>query len=211
MAKYFRYFPSSLYSLENRPTSTDLVTNIMTRFKFDDSLKEDMSSFYQYAIQEGESPEMIAHKLYGNVEDHWIILLFNNIVDPYFDWPMRQNVLNKYIEQKYLPNVTDGSTGVKWAANNIKSYYITETRTNASTGTKIVEKRETDVETYTNINPSKDDIILDTGETITLEVTKSYTTYLQYEIDLNETKRTINLIKPELVGLIKKEFKKVIA
>jgi hypothetical protein len=45
---------------------------------------------------------------------------------------------------------------------------------------------------------------------ITQTVTKSKKTYYEYELEENEAKREISLLKPEFVPQIEKEFKKVI-
>ena len=37
--------------------------------------------FDTYEVKEGETPESIAHKLYGDTELHWIVLMMNNVVD----------------------------------------------------------------------------------------------------------------------------------
>ena len=44
---------------------------------------------------------MIADKLYGDTQLHWIVLLFNDIADRYHQWPMTTGALNKYVKDKY--------------------------------------------------------------------------------------------------------------
>ena len=44
---------------------------------------------------------MIAHKLYGDPELHWVILLVNNITDRYHQWPKNTNQFLAYINDKY--------------------------------------------------------------------------------------------------------------
>jgi len=101
MAKFFKYFPQILYTQSNNSSSLDTVTNIMARFAFEEALKNNSAVFYDYDIREGQTPEEIAHKYYGNSEYHWIVLMFNNIIDPYYDWPMESSTLNAYINAKY--------------------------------------------------------------------------------------------------------------
>jgi hypothetical protein len=211
MAKYFRHYPKELYSLEDRPQSLDAVTNICTRFTFEKSFKENTGVYYEYQIQEGESAEMIAHKLYGSPEMHWVIFMLNDIIDPYYDWPMNSNVFKQYLNSKYADQAGPASTGSKWAVANIKSYYINETRTVLKTGAIVFETREVDYETWFDINLEVKEITLDTGEKIRLEGSKSTKTYYNYEIEENEKRRTLKLIKPEIAGTLAKQFKKVIA
>ena len=78
MAKYFNFFPKTLYTSSTTSTGLDTVTNIISRFSFESSLKENTSAFYKYDIQESDTPEIIADKYYDNVERHWIVLLFTS-------------------------------------------------------------------------------------------------------------------------------------
>lgn len=211
MAKYFRHYPKELYSLEDRPVALDAITNICTRFTFEKSFKENTATYYDYQIQEGETAEMIAHKLYGSPEMHWVIFMINDIIDPYYDWPMSNNVFKQYLNNKYATQAGPNSTGVKWCTVNIKSYYLTETRTVTKTGAKVVETREVDFDTWDAYNSYLNDITLDTGEKILIEGTKSTKSYYNYEVEENEKRRTIKLIKPEIAGVLSKQFKKVIA
>jgi hypothetical protein len=55
MAKYFNYFPKTLYSLSDEKNSADLVTNIIARFGFEKELKENLNIYYSYDIQDGDS------------------------------------------------------------------------------------------------------------------------------------------------------------
>jgi hypothetical protein len=42
-----------------------------------------------------------------------------------------------------------------------------------------------------------------------VDIVKSTKTYYDYEIEYNETKRTINLLKPEYINAVKDELKRV--
>lgn len=211
MAKYFKNYPKELYSLEDRPVALDAVTNICTRFSFEKEFKDNTSVYYEYQIQEGESAELIAHKLYGSPEMHWVIFMLNDIIDPYYDWPMNNNIFKQFLNNKYATQAGVNSTGVKWCTENIKSYYITETRTTIKTGAVISETRETDFDTWDAFVPEKQTIILDTGESILIDGTKTTKTYYNFEVEENEKRRTLKLVKPEIAGLLSKQFKKVIA
>jgi hypothetical protein len=206
MSRYFNYFPKTLYSSNNATSSLDTITNITARFGFESSLKENSNAFYQYSIKDSDTPEIIAAKFYSNPERHWIVLMFNDIIDPQYDWPMENRTLMQYIDKKYSAN-----GGLSWAMNiaNVKAYYKTITRTSFD-GTKIIEKVELDSGVYANTAATTANIVLQDGSIITQTVTKSTQTYYDYEIELNEEKRTIKLVKSEFVPQIEKEFKKII-
>jgi hypothetical protein len=55
----------------------------------------------EYSIKDGERPEHIAERVYGDPGYHWLILLTNNIIDPYHGWYMSGSALEEYIQKKY--------------------------------------------------------------------------------------------------------------
>lgn len=209
MAKYFRYFPTTYYSTGN---NLDTVTNITSRFSFEKSFKENSSVYYEYDIQESDTPEVIAAKIYDNPERHWIILLFNDIVDPQYDWPLQYNTLINFIDSKYTANAdtANNETGLEWAQSNTKEYIKIITRT-SSDGTEIIEKLNLDANTYANVSATSTDYTLQDGYVVTETITKETKTYYEYEVEENENKRTIKILKPELLTEIEKEFKRVIS
>ena len=214
MAKYFNYFPKTFYSANSQTTGVDSVTNIIARFGFENSLKQNSSAFYKYSIQDSDTPEIIARKYYDNSERHWIVLMFNDIVDPQYDWPLSDRILINYIDTKYTANGSSNTTiqtGLAWAmsTNNVHSYYKIVTRTSYD-GTQTIEKLEVDGNTYANVIESTNTLNLNDGTTITQVISKETESYYQYEVNLNEAKRDIKLLKPEFVSSVEKEFKKVI-
>lgn len=204
MAKFFKYFPKVYYDLTGSD-GFDVVTNITTRFTFDQNLKENSIVFYEYDIQEGDTPEIIAYKFYKDPERHWIVLLYNNILDPSNEWPLFGDAFNRYVDKKYQEN-----GGILWAmnSNNIHSYYKIITRT--SDTDEIIEKFQITSEDYANTANEYLSYTLEDGNSITEEISKETKTYYQYEMDLNESKRRIKLLKPDYISQVEKEFKSVI-
>jgi|15BtaG_2_1085339.scaffolds.fasta_scaffold03810_5 hypothetical protein len=99
---YFEKFPYIQYkNFQNLENASVLSTNILKRIAFTDSLKENTSYFVDYTIKDGETPESIAHDFYGDVGLYWVVLLLNDIINPYYDWPMDMNTLDDYISKKY--------------------------------------------------------------------------------------------------------------
>ena len=77
------------------------MKDILTRVKLVASKKENILNFDYYNVQDGETPEMIAHKYYGDVNLHWTILVANDIVDYYEDWPMSVQKFETFVSDKY--------------------------------------------------------------------------------------------------------------
>tara|TARA_Y100000114_G_scaffold59721_1_gene54702 strand:+ start:31 stop:543 length:513 start_codon:yes stop_codon:yes gene_type:complete len=93
-------FPDTLYDAKGNGNYT-VMKDIMTRVKLVASKKENILNFDYYNVQDGETPEMIAHKYYGDVNLHWTILVANDIVDYYNDWPMSVQKFEKFVFDKY--------------------------------------------------------------------------------------------------------------
>jgi len=218
MAKFFNYFPKTLYTNANNTSSLNNVTNIISRFKFEDSLKENSSAFYYYEIKDSDTPEIIARKFYDHVERHWIVLLYNNIVDPQYDWPLEYRTLINYIDEKYSASeyadtANTSNSGISWAqsVNNVQAYFKVITSTISDTIT--VEKFEVDANTYANntvMNIGTTNYTLQNDTNLNVKITKETRTHYDYEVELNEKKRKIKLLKKEFVPQIEKEFKRVL-
>ena len=88
-----------------------IVKNIFTRVQATLEAKTDRVVYYTYDIQDGDTPESIAHRYYGSVEYHWVVLLMNDILDPQFDWPLHYSILEEYIRKKH-GSLTSASTTV---------------------------------------------------------------------------------------------------
>ena len=74
----------------------------------------------------------------------------------------------------------------------------------------LIEKIQVDANTYANVATSSSTITLQSGDTITQTITKSKKTYYDYEMEENESKREITLIKNNFIPQIEKEFKRII-
>ena len=215
MAKYFNNFPKVDYSLEN-PNQFDFVTNIVSRFGIDEKLKENSSIYYKYSIEDGETPEILAAKYYDSPEKHWIILAMNDIVDPQFDWPLTYSQFNEYVDTKYSANnyantANTGVPGLSWAQNinHVHGYYKVVTKQIGDTIN--IEKFEVDANTYANntlmgIKGYDDLYNLQDGSSVNIKITKETQNYYDYEMQINENKRDIKMLKPEYVNVLENEL-----
>ena len=97
---YFSKFPYIVYdSVGNGEFK--IVTNLLRRVAIRSKVKANTLFFDTYDVKEGETPEMVAHKLYGDPELHWIVLLVNNVTERYHQWPKNTNQFLAYINDKY--------------------------------------------------------------------------------------------------------------
>ena len=87
------------YSIKG--TDYKLVPDILRRVKLRANIRNGMFMFDNYDVKEGETPETVAYKWFGDTEYHWVILMTNNITDRYYEWPLTQPQFHTHLEDKY--------------------------------------------------------------------------------------------------------------
>ena len=132
---YFAQFPLNIYDSVG-DENYKLVTNLLKRVTIRAKVKVNTLFFDTYDVREGETPEMIADKLYDDPELHWIVLMVNDITDRYHQWPKNQNQFLTYINDKYTNisgthhyeiNQTSGDTTIKINIGTDNTDYPTAT------------------------------------------------------------------------------------
>jgi len=81
--------------------NNDTVVNLISSDRIRESIKAKIDVFYPYTITEGERPDSIASFYYGDPRYSWLVYLSNEIVDPYYEWPLSENEMKKYLLKKY--------------------------------------------------------------------------------------------------------------
>ncbi len=135
---YFDAFPVIPYDAKGDLHFKD-VTNLLRRVGMRAKLKSNTLLYDTYDVKEGETPEMIAHKLYGDAQLHWIILLVNEITDRYHQWPMSGGQFLDYLNDKY--------------SNPDAIHHYETTQTSGDTKVKIEVFNEVDDDAYTGLTP----------------------------------------------------------
>ena len=97
---YFDNFPTIPYDAEGNGKFKD-VKNLLRRVGIRTKVKVNAMLFDTYDVKNGETPESIAFKLYGDSELHWVIMLINDITDRFYDWPLTNSAFEEYVKQKY--------------------------------------------------------------------------------------------------------------
>ncbi len=136
MGNFFDKFPLVSFTVDKKLLNEyDTVTNVLFRIGIiKDVMENNVNAYYYYIIQDGDRPEILAEKVYGDAQAHWVILYANNIYDPYYDWPMDDRTFEKYIIKKY------GS--LEWAKINYHHYEKVITRENPSAQSIVTTKFE---------------------------------------------------------------------
>ena len=168
---YFQKFPHIVYEFNNTHT---VVKDIFVRSAFISEYKPLTDLYSSYIIQDGETPQTIAAAMYGSAFYHWVVLMFNEIHNPYLDWPLTTQTLEKYCTDKY------------GAAMYMIKHYV-------SSDGNVVGEVKVFSSPGTWIPPT------DLGNNIGIS-------FYDYESQLNEEKRHITLLRPELLGEFVKQF-----
>ena len=97
---YFSRFPLRVYDMKGDGVFK-LLPDILRRVKLRSGIKAGAFIFTEYDVRDGEKPEDVAVKWFGDPEYHWVILMTNNITDRFYEWPMTQPQFQNFIEDKY--------------------------------------------------------------------------------------------------------------
>ena len=97
---YFSKFPLITYDIKGDKVRK-LLPDILRRVKLRASIKSGNMLFDKYDVKEGEKPEDVAFKWFGDAELHWVILMTNNVTNRYYDWPMNSVQFQAFLEDKY--------------------------------------------------------------------------------------------------------------
>lgn len=100
---YFKDFPKIYYDFNTGANENllKIVKDITFNVRFKKEIIENVSLYDEYDIVDGETPEIIAEKIYGSPNYHWIIMIANQAYDYIQDFPKPINILEAYITQKY--------------------------------------------------------------------------------------------------------------
>jgi len=203
MPSYFNFFPKVLVDTSERGKDQipdyEVLTNITARIALLKAIKNNTLDFYLYPVKDSDTPEIVASKIYGDPEKHWVILAANDMIDPNYDWPMDYGTFIKFVSNKYdsLANAESG----------IHHYTETISTTDSTTGTVTNQTFVLDAGTYANTPvDTVETFNLVDGTTVHMEITTDAVTNYEHEFELNEAKRQIKIIRPELISRIQQEF-----
>ena len=93
-----------IYDMKN-DGNYKLLPDILRRVKQRSAIKDGQFIFDNYDVVEGEKPEDVAYKWFGDAQLHWVILMTNNVLDRYYDWPMNQAQFAEFLTDKYGTNM----------------------------------------------------------------------------------------------------------
>jgi Base plate wedge protein 53 len=160
-------------------TVSDLLVKIAT-------VKQNLAKFtgyYQYSIKDGERPDTIAYDYYGSSEYAWLVLIYNDIIDPYMQWPLDQQQFHSYLFEKYQ---------TIWETKSMIDHYI-------YTG---VGANDPDVN-YVNHK-----LTAESFDALSVDDRAGWTAVYVYDVEqqINENKRSIKLLSNSFLKQVDREL-----
>ncbi len=188
---YFKYLPSIEYisPLESRSSINTFIEakNLFRRIKLSDNAFSSPYVFNKYIIQEGDRPDTVAYKYYGDSSLDWLVIFGAAIINQRTDWPLTSDELYEFASKKYGNDLTA-----------IREYRTRQVKD--SDGRIILPAGYVVNQDFTIPNPD--------NPTSTLNPVQGITNW-EYETEQNEKKKEINLVKPSFVPSIRREVETV--
>lgn len=222
MTGYFSNFGKIEYNFENSSTNFQFVTNILSRSVFLKEIVDNAAVYYEYQIKENETAEIIADKYYGDATRHWIILLFNQVINPFYEFPLTPKELQNYIEKKYKMVYTEAEVTIHHYEMEInRSYFIDGIMTDNNVDSYTISEYEVDFETGEltprsslpgvdgTLTYSYEEIPVTENQTLVQTYTIKAPSIVTYETLLNENRRTIKLLDKKYVSAVENEFRRL--
>lgn len=205
---YFNTLPKILTPDENG--NYIALTNLLTRAKLLEDLQDNPMLFYKYSIQDGDTPEIVADKYYGDPYRYWIVLYSNQILDPMWQWPLEYNQFMAYINSKYATEAESANTTpFSYTANTVYEYQKVITTTDSYSDTESTTIVTITPEEYANVVISTETFPIPSGGNCTISITKNTQYIFDYEYELNESRRQIKLMDSFYVGQMEEQLHNV--
>tara|TARA_R100001082_G_C4359952_1_gene158816 strand:- start:3 stop:659 length:657 start_codon:yes stop_codon:yes gene_type:complete len=191
---YFEQLPDISYvSLLPKTNNNDeriTVKNIFKRAKLRSDLDEVITGFNYYIIKDDTRPDIIAQNIYGDPELDWVVLITNNILNIRDQWPLNNNDLYDYMLSKYgsVPKLDETH---HWETTKITDSYGRILLKEGMVVDKDFSFTYNISNTVKTANPTK-------------EITNR-----DYEIEKNENKRKIKVLKPEYLSAFMSDMRNI--
>jgi len=180
---YFDYFPQVSYDMNKDGRNLVSVTNIIRRFKPIDTVIMNARLYDSHYVQDGERPDTVSNWYYNSPFYDWLVLMFNQILDPYFQWPLTYNQFRLYLEKQYgsYQNSTQLIHHYEW---------ITTPQSQLVDGTNIAERV----------------LWVDQATYLSLPFDETRTVYVyDYETKMNQQNHIIKILDPSYIPQLERE------
>lgn len=209
---YFNKFPKTIQSSVQ-------ALDITRRASISSELNGELYNYVPYEVKEGERPEEVAYYYYGSASFAFLVLLANNIIDPYSQWPKSQYDLDEYIKVKYSEaSGTSGRAVLEWSQKEFNSNQTPFTDNIKYYAHRRNGQIRINHQTYINFPPRIIDSDNPANETSDIIIDQEFSVVdftpirvYQYETELNEQSRRIVLFDQRLVTPINRDLAKALS
>jgi hypothetical protein len=182
--------------------NSKVMTNLLARSSIIPEILKNPLVYYSYDIQEGDTPEIIAYKYYGDSYRYWIVLFANELLDPLWDWPMTSKVFEKYLTDKY-PSI-DVYSEIQYYEKVITQYEV-------NSQTTTVNKVKINQSAYNVLPVTQTETYEVTTGPVVITTERNAVSVYDYELELNESKRNIKILNSNYVDLMETQLKNLMA
>lgn len=131
---FFNRFPLIRYSFGDGEGNV-LFNNLSVYIDLFDQLKDQVTFYEKYTIQDGDRPDVVSQKLYGRSDYHWTLYLINQKLRE-SGWPMPERELRDLVKKRYPHRVV--TTESEFADNFLPGVNVVG-KTSGTTG-RVIER-----------------------------------------------------------------------
>ena len=233
-SRYFQNFPEITYKLNDGKVIK--IKDFFRKSKIEQEAVKELISYNKYELTDGERPDVVAARIYNDQNLHWTFLLVNDI-ENYYDWHKDNQTFERYINKKFPGQLAIGTQSTDILTTSSK-FLMGEKVTSVSSEGRIIEvsplekricieggnfvanelitgsvsgksftptsviNQQDGVKYYKNADGLKRNTELSGYSSVT---------FYEDEFNLNEEKRTINYIEPQIMPAILKKFNEVMS
>ena len=188
-----------------------VLRNLLVRTGLIPQLAKNPLLMYRYAVQDGDTPEIVANKYYGSPFRYWIALYGNpQMMDPQSDWPLSTKNFTIYLQDKYATSANGTANVLSYTLGTVHHYEKVITTIDNTTKTTAIKVVEVDQDTYNSIIPLTTTSTFPDGSSITYTVEPNAVSIYNYEDQANESKRNISLINSQYTTQIETQYQSLV-
>ena len=233
-SEYFKNFPNVEYTLSSGKVIS--IKDFFRKSKIETEALDGLVSYTYYEIQDGERPDVVATKLYGNGDLHWTLFLANEFTN-YNDWHKDTQTFETYMNEKYQGQYLVGNETTDIVSSTSK-FLLGEQITSSGKEAHVVKVDPTmkrigvignefvGNDVITGSVSSKSMTVLNAIEQRdgiayykdTNGVKKNFfengfssVSFFDEEWETNEAKRKIRVIRPELIQQVVNVFERIMS
>ena len=234
--KFFKNFPEVSYTLNDGKQV--FIKDFFRKSKIEQEAVNSIISYDVFELNDGDRPDIVADRLYGNSDLHWTFYLVNDF-ENYYDWHKDSRSFENYIKKKFPGQLAlaNNTTDIVDSGSNNK-FLLGEKVTSVSSEGRIIEvspiHKRICIEggnfvanelitgavsgktfTPTSVKNHRDGVSYYKNSDGVKKNTEgtgfSVVTLYEDEEEKNEAKRRIKYIRPQLIETIVKRFEEVMS